>query len=87
MSHAEDTVHRVDHPDGEVTYVISSMHCWIPGSYADERAAWYAFSFDEAVLCRLQREAAPGSITLAMLIAAREEERRKEHPEDYEEES
>lgn len=36
------------------TCVISSHHVWLPGSYADVRAARYAFRFSDAVLSRLR---------------------------------
>lgn len=34
-------------------YVISSHGCWLPGSYADQKAARWAFSFDDKTLLRL----------------------------------
>jgi len=54
MSHAKNTVHRVVGDDGEVSFVISAQHCWLPGSYADEKAASFAFRFDDEVLSRLR---------------------------------
>lgn len=64
----------VKYDDG--TYCISSRRVWLPGSYADERAARYAFRLDNATLDRLQKEAnarkgGPGGvITYADLRAA-----------------
>jgi len=55
-------------------YVISSRHQWLPGQYADERAARYAFKFDYAVLQSLQDKVNPGGIiTFEMLQTARAE--------------
>jgi hypothetical protein len=55
-------IHKVD--DG---YVISSHQVWLPGSYADERAAKYAFRFPDEELQKLQNEIAPERITFEML--------------------
>lgn len=38
------------------SFVISSRQVWLPGSYADKRAANYAFRFPDEVLQRLQDE-------------------------------
>ena len=38
----------------EGAFVISSYQTWRPGAYASERAARYAFKFDDEVLQRLQ---------------------------------
>jgi hypothetical protein len=49
---------------------ISWHDCWMPGSYADEQAAEYAFKVDEGHLIRLQNEKNDGDgtpITLADL--------------------
>ena len=37
-------------------YVISSRGVWLPGVYADEKAARYAFQFSDWELDRLQQE-------------------------------
>jgi hypothetical protein len=43
-------IHETD--DGR--YVISTHGCWLPGNYADKRAANYAFRFDDKQLWELQ---------------------------------
>lgn len=40
-------IHKLD---GQPGYVISSRRCWLPGVYATERAARYAFRFPNALL-------------------------------------
>jgi len=63
-------IHRID-ADGEVSYVISSRSVWLPGVYASERAARYAFRFSNATLQALQDSVNPGGvITFEMLQAA-----------------
>jgi hypothetical protein len=37
-------------------FVISAYNCWRPGVYATERAARYAFRFDDRDLQKLQNE-------------------------------
>jgi hypothetical protein len=39
-------------PDGSI--VISSHGCWLPGTYADEKAAHYAHQFDDKALAALR---------------------------------
>jgi len=48
-------------------YVISSNRGWIPGFYADERTAKYAFKFKSEELQKLTDEVAPNPITFVML--------------------
>ncbi|MCU1326163.1 MAG: hypothetical protein JWN34_1533 [Bryobacterales bacterium] len=49
-------------------YVISSRRTWLPGSYADERTARYAFRFKDEELQALQDSVNPGGvITYEML--------------------
>lgn len=49
-------------------FVISSRGAWVPGCYADWRAARYAFLFSDVDLQRLQDTVNPdGVITLSML--------------------
>lgn len=56
---------------------ISSRHCWLPGCYENERAASYAFRFENAELQRLQDAAneraggTGGVITFADLVQFR----------------
>lgn len=38
-------------------FVIASRDVWLPGCYADERTARYAFRFPNDVLAKLQDEA------------------------------
>ena len=53
-------------------YVISSHGTWLPGSYADERAAKFAFKFPDEVLLKLQASVNPGGvITFEMLKDAK----------------
>lgn len=55
-------------------FVISSSRVWLPGVYADRRAANYAFRFPDAVLLALQNAKNDGDqslITFADLQAAR----------------
>ena len=66
------TVHKLD--DG--TFVISSGGCWLPGIYADQETANYAFQFSDAQLsalnnhiCHFERE--NRAITMDDLRAAR----------------
>lgn len=59
-------------PDG--TFVISSHGTWLPGAYASERAARYAFRMSTRLLARLERAIEGGkcvAITFEMLQAAR----------------
>lgn len=57
--------------------VISSHGVWVPGVYADDRAARYAFRFSDDVLDELQQEAnvraggTSGTITFDDLKARR----------------
>ena len=48
-------------------FVISSYDTWRPGAYESERAARYAFRFDDEVLKKLQDSVRPGVITYKML--------------------
>ncbi len=51
-----DIVHPV-----EGGFVISRINCgWLPGSYDTERAAEYAFSFNDEALTEMQEEVNPG---------------------------
>jgi hypothetical protein len=66
-------IHPLEHG-----YAISSHEVWLPGSYATEQAAKYAFRFDNAILQRLQDEVnnrepdiSKRVITFEMLRAAR----------------
>ncbi len=52
------TIYKVD--DG---YVISSYQVWRPGCYESERAAKYAFRFDDDSLRKLQNKKNPRCIT------------------------
>ena len=45
------------HKTGEGRYVISSRGVWMPGCYADEGTARYAFRFPDEALQRLQDDA------------------------------
>ena len=59
-------------------FVISSHGCWLPGIYADEKAARWAFSFEDntlqALTDRICRAATGGrAITTGDLRAARHE--------------
>lgn len=42
------------HPLEDGTFVIASGGAWLPGVYADERAARYAFRFGDDVLAVLR---------------------------------
>ena len=66
------TIHKLD--DG--TFVISSNHAWLPGTYADKETGNYAFQFDDETLhalndriCHVERE--NRAITMDDLRAAR----------------
>jgi hypothetical protein len=52
MSHAGNHVHEV-----EDRFVISSNHCWRPGSYATREAAAFAFKFCDDELIKLRDRA------------------------------
>jgi len=66
--HLEEGVIQPVCCDGVTTYVISSHQVWLPGSYASERAARYAFRFRHADLQALQDSVNPGgTITFTML--------------------
>lgn len=56
-------------PDAtDLHYSISSHQVWRPGVYDSERAARYAFRFDDGVLQALQDSVNPGGvITFEML--------------------
>lgn len=66
------TIRKVDD-----VFVISSRGTWVPGCYESERAANYAFRFDDQVLHRLQDTAnqraggTGGTITFEDLQVAR----------------
>lgn len=59
-------------------YVISSRNVWVPGLYADEATALYAFQFKDKELQQLQDEAnannggTGGVITMQMLRSLRD---------------
>lgn len=56
------------HPvtDGDKTvFVISSGGSWLPGAYADERAARYAFQFSDA---KLQSLADKGEVITSEML-------------------
>lgn len=57
-------------------FVISSHHLWLPGCYADIRAARYAFRFRRADLERLNKLVRPSVITYEMLRALRDQKKR-----------
>jgi hypothetical protein len=44
------------HKQADGVCLISSHDYWLPGNYADEKAARYALSFPDATLARLQDE-------------------------------
>lgn len=53
---------------GKTEYVISSHRMWLPGVYATEKAARFAFRFDYDELKKLQESLNPfGVITFADL--------------------
>ncbi len=61
-------IHKVE--DG---YCISSYQIWRPGCYESERAARYAFRFDDSELQALQDNLNPGGIiTFEMLQTLRQ---------------
>ena len=65
-------IHKVtDSETGRVSFGTSAYDVWRPGSYADERAAKYAFRFPDEVLIELRDKVKPEPITFAMLQEAR----------------
>jgi hypothetical protein len=48
-------------------YVISASQVWLPGLYADERAAKYAFRFPDEALVELQGNDPSRAITFEEL--------------------
>ena len=50
------------HVGDDGTVVISSRHVWLPGVYADTKAARYAFRFADDDLQRLQDSLNPGGV-------------------------
>lgn len=70
-------IHKTDNG----TYVSSSGHTWLPGVFADERAARYAFRLKDETLFALQeaknsaeRDYAARVLTFEDLQAARRRE-------------
>jgi hypothetical protein len=60
----------VIHAYDDGTFAIASRGCWLPGVYADERAARYAFRFGDDVLALL-RDRCAGPIAFEDLQAMR----------------
>lgn len=60
-------------------YVISSGGCWLPGCYADERAARFAFRLPNEALAKLRdRSVARGDGVITWGDIARERSQAKE---------
>jgi len=55
-------------------FVISSGGAWLPGVYETEKAAHYAFQFDNTSLQKLQDRTIGGAITSQMLKDFRNED-------------
>lgn len=53
-------IHRVEHGDGEVSYVASAYGSWRPGSFDAAWTAQYSLQFAEEALRRTQENLNPG---------------------------
>ncbi len=78
-------IHKINSEEHGEIFVISSRQMWLPGGYADERAANYAFRFTNRELDEINDrifrfDAENRPITFEDLQAVRKERKHKPEP-------